>query len=86
VTIKVGDLVMVWRPGSCQHCEPTDMGRVFRVHTLVPAGLGSCAVCFGLFDHKGGARDIDNLGYELIRLKRLDPLSEPEHITEEATA
>jgi hypothetical protein len=85
--IRVGDLVMVVAPKAC--CGSSkDLGHIYRVERIL--GGHHCSTC-GRFSAQptaclGGEIDGMPFGKPLARLKRIPPLTEPEHITEEATA
>ena len=73
-SIKAGDLVMVVRPSPCG-CDRS-MGVVFHVRAVAQL-FGHCAYCFQeRFSWSAVAED--NGVWELSRLLRIKPLSEPE--------
>jgi hypothetical protein len=75
--IKVGDLVMIVKPAPCS-CS-NSLGTIFRVVRLVSRG-GHCVGCGRARPHHERAIDPAGLGTETWRLKRIDPLTEPESV------
>ena len=78
--IKVGDLVIVVKPRIC--CgEPTALGAVFKV-TSFRLSSGHCKYCktriIGATQAVGWNKPI-----RIERLRRIDPLSDPEAIERE---
>lgn len=86
--IGVGDLVMVVKPNLC--CGSTArVGNIFRV-TKITRGRNYCCQCHAIHEnveiaHTGAINNgvphrYRRTGYQVERLKRIDPLSEPETI------
>lgn len=74
--IKVGDLVVVVKPGPCCGTART-LGHVFCVAEIRVAS-GACCECGKVYDHEAVAVYPDGSGEPLSRLKRIDPLPESE--------
>jgi hypothetical protein len=76
-TIRVGDLVVVVRGHQC------NIGRIGRVICIDSTGLlQQCMHCGHVWNTEHPLRAVVNEqggGWELHRLKRIDPLSEPSH-------
>lgn len=84
--IKVGDLVMVVKPGEC--CDKlSNIGKVFRVLEVRPT-RAICSKCYRLIDQELRAFSNTRTAYRLDRLKKIDPPAEPQHVhtIEELTA
>lgn len=82
--IKAGDLVMVVRPVPC--CgDYSAVGQIYMVG-LVRLGSFRCE-CGAEPDDLLAAFDVENkLAFEITRLIRIDPLSEPDTVVDEAVA
>lgn len=83
--IKVGDLVMVVRPAPCCGGTGSAMGRIHRVSGFYP--YIECVACKAIV-LDAALLDGRFVGQPLCRLKRIDPLTDPESIEhrEELTA
>lgn len=82
MTIRTGDWVMVVKPATCG-CPSESMGKVHRVTGFYPA-----AICTRCAQEYGPVALVDDLwgGYEIHRLRKIDPLTEPADIVEELHA
>lgn len=77
MSIQAGDLVMVVRETPC--CGRTDAsGRIFVAKQVAPVKR-KCTYCMQVKDSLA-ARQPNGHWIELSRLKRIDPLREPESI------
>ena len=87
--IKVGDLVRVVHKTTCCNREgmTTYVGRLFVVKVLAKTFIAFCAQCGADMSDIWYADDgSGNLNCELSRLRRIDPLFEPETTQKEMTA
>lgn len=86
MTIRPGDLVMVVRPTLC--CGSTRrIGHTFAVLYVDGNTLGECRTCGKWYRSVDAVYRVDDRGNSwaepLSRLIRIDPLSEPESVTQE---
>jgi len=81
VTIRPGDLVMVVRPTPC--CgDKSAVGKIYKVGAVALSDF-ACG-CGAEPEDLLAAFDVANkLAFEVTRLIRIDPLSEPESVTQE---
>lgn len=81
--IKVGDLVVVVKPGPCGCGQSESIGRIFRVGEIRPArnGCTECTRC-GKLTRSGAValQTGERLVYGLYRLRRIPPLAELDSI------
>jgi hypothetical protein len=77
--IKVNDIVMVLRPNPCG-CNMRG-GFVFQVRGIERDNLGACKNC-GFRFRSDDAVDREGKYWSIPRLRRIDPLSEPEAVEE----
>ena len=83
--IKVGDLVMVIRPIPC--CLRNDSGgKIFVVAEIRPVGCPWCPACNAHRPELHAISKDREFRIMLSRLRRIDPIAEPETTQEEATA
>jgi threonine dehydrogenase-like Zn-dependent dehydrogenase len=80
--ISAGDLVVIIKPLACGHGQT---GYIFTVKELVLSapGGGFCSQCKAIFPNQFlAARHPDGDMTDILRLKRIPPLSEMEHTKE----
>jgi hypothetical protein len=88
-SISAGDLVMVVKPPECG-CPSPSIGLIRTVERILPDIEGRCPVCeggitAGIVARLAGPGLWDKWHIALHRLKKIDPLSEPESIVERLT-
>ena len=79
--INAGDLVMVVRT-CCDSFVRTPVFVVTSVDSFGLDGRNTCNFCGAFMPAEMQANDAKNYGYPLSWLKRIEPLSEPQHVDE----